>query len=148
MIKIISLILSFIITSEEIRISFSDSSIVSYTGHHPAHDWEGISKQVRGGIICVDNNFKDCIIKIIIPIESFDSGNSGRDSNMLFHTKSNKFPFVKFSSNSFDINKTINEKFDLNGLLDFHGNKKDILTNIEGNDSEEYSTSGSDCELV
>ncbi len=131
-VTIISLITALIIGSEEIRISFiSDSSIVSYKGYHPAHSWEGVSRQVKGGLICTNTNFSDCIVKIIIPIESFDSGNSGRDSNMLFHVESNKFPFVKFSSNSFDMNKIINKKINLNGVLDFHGNNKDILTSVE-----------------
>ena len=72
-------------------------SEISYTGSHPAHDWTGISSSFKGGIVC--DSFDDCIIKIQIPINSFDSGNSSRDSNMLYYVEANKFKYVTFFLN-------------------------------------------------
>ena len=108
---------------KEIRVSFSDSSTISYKGYHPAHNWEGVSKKLKGGVICKDSTFSDCIIKVIVPLDSFDSGSSGRDSNMLFYTESNKYPFVKFSSNSFNMKNVIGAENNLSGILEFHGIK-------------------------
>ena len=127
---IILLILPILFASD-IRISFSDTSVVSYKGSHPAHSWEGISKRVKGGILCKDDSLKDCIMKVIIQLESFDSGNYGRDSNMLFHTESHKYPFVKFNSDSFSIIDSINSHFDLTGILEFHGIENKISSNIQ-----------------
>jgi len=127
----IILLISPILFASDIRISFSDTSVVSYKGSHPAHSWEGISKRVKGGILCKDDGLKDCTIKVIIQLESFDSGNSGRDSNMLFHTESHKYPFVKFNSDSFSVLDSINSNFDLTGILEFHGIEKKISSSIQ-----------------
>ena len=124
------LIFAFTIASKEIRVSFSDSSTISYRGYHPAHDWEGISEKLKGGVICEDSTFSDCIIKVIVPLDSFDSGSSGRDSNMLFYTESNKYPFVKFSSDSFNMRNMIGAKNNLSGILEFHGIKDTISSQI------------------
>tara|TARA_B100000902_G_C27278967_1_gene900543 strand:+ start:1058 stop:1627 length:570 start_codon:yes stop_codon:yes gene_type:complete len=124
------LIFSIILPSKEIRVSFSDSSTISYKGYHPAHNWEGVSEKLKGGVICKDSTFSDCIIKVIVPLDSFDSGSSGRDSNMLFYTESNKYPFVKFSSNSFNMKNMIDVESSLSGILEFHGIKDTISSQI------------------
>ena len=125
------LIFAFIFSLEGIRISFHDSSTISYKGYHPAHNWTGVSESVKGGIICQDNTLTNCIIKVIVPLESFDSGSSGRDSNMLFHTESNKYPFVKFSSDSFNMRQVLNNESNLRGVLDFHGIQDTVLAHVK-----------------
>jgi len=132
MIKIIPyfLIFTIMIPSKEIRVSFSDSSTISYKGYHPAHNWVGVNENIKGGIICKDEALSDCLIKVIAPLDSFDSGSSGRDSNMLFYTESNKYPFVKFTSNSFNIKDIINSENDLSGILEFHGIKDTVSSRI------------------
>jgi len=132
MIKLIPyfLIFAIMIPSKEIRVSFNDSSTISYKGYHPAHNWVGLNKNVKGGIICKDENLLDCVIKVIAPLDSFDSGSSGRDSNMLFYTESNKYPFVKFTSNSFNMKDIIGADNDLLGVLEFHGMKDTISSRI------------------
>jgi len=125
-----SLVLAIMIPLEEIRVSFSDSSTISYKGYHPAHNWSGVSEKLKGGVICKDSTLLDCIIKVIAPLDSFDSGSSGRDSNMLFYTESNKYPFVKFTSNSFNIKDMIGGENNLLGVLEFHGIKDTISTRI------------------
>ena len=59
-----------------IKLPFNDNSTIVYEGSHPAHGWRGVNTNVKGGIICENN---ECIIQVIIPLESFDSGSSGRD---------------------------------------------------------------------
>ena len=132
MIKLIPyfLIFTIIIPSKEIRVSFSDSSTISYKGYHPAHNWVGLNEDVKGGIICEDESLSDCVIKVIAPLDSFDSGSSGRDSNMLFYTESNKYPFVKFTSNPFSMKDILSAENDLLGLLEFHGIKDTISSRI------------------
>ena len=67
---------------------------------------------------------------MIAPLDSFDSGSSGRDSNMLFYTESNKYPFVKFTSNSFNMKSIVGSDNDLLGVLEFHGIKDTISSRI------------------
>ena len=126
--KTILLIFTFLLSSEyDIKAPFQSDSQVSYLGRHPAHNWTGVSSDFKGGIVC--NNLNDCVIKIQIPIESFNSGNSSRDSNMLYYVESNKYRYVTFYSNSFEINNNIlsrGENINLSGSIDFHGVKKNV----------------------
>ena len=87
---------------------FNDNSIVVYKGSHPAHDWKGVSSNVKGGIICEK---EECVLQVIVPLESFDSGSSGRDSNMLFSTESHKYPYVKYYSDPFSMHYIRKEDF-------------------------------------
>lgn len=132
MIKLIPYFLIFAIMMplKEIKVSFIDSSTISYKGYHPAHNWVGVNENVKGGIICKDENLSDCVIKVIAPLDSFDSGSSGRDSNMLFYTESNKYPFVKFTSNSFNMKSIVGSDNDLLGVLEFHGIKDTISSRV------------------
>tara|TARA_Y100001960_G_C14309942_1_gene650197 strand:+ start:67 stop:639 length:573 start_codon:yes stop_codon:yes gene_type:complete len=122
------ILISFFISSEyNIKVPFESESKVSYIGSHPAHSWEGVSEDFKGGIVCYDTD--ECFIKIQIPVESFNSGNSNRDSNMFYYVESNKYKYVTFYSNSFEINKEIlltGENIKLDGFLEFHGIKKEI----------------------
>ena len=126
------LILGFLFSSEyEIKAVFQDKSKISYLGSHPAHDWIGVSQNFKGGVVCYDNS--ECVIKIQIPMESFDSGNSNRDSNMLYYVESNKYKYVTFYSDSFKLDNSLllaGKNINLNGKLNFHGMKKDISFNV------------------
>jgi len=126
------LILGFLFSSEyKIKTVFQDKSKISYLGSHPAHDWMGVSQNFKGGIVCYDN--LECVIKIQIPMESFDSGNSNRDSNMLYYVESNKYKYVTFYSDSFKLDNSLllaGKNINLNGKLNFHGMKKDISFNV------------------
>ena len=132
MIKYFYFILIVFATSypKGVKILFDSKSTISYVGSHPAHDWTGISNNLKGGIVCDDNSFNQCFIKIVVPLKSFDSKNSGRDSNMLLYTESNKYPYVKFISDQFSVANLLTQDFRLYGELDFHGIKKKISTNV------------------
>ena len=116
--------------SKGVKILFDSSSVISYTGSHPAHDWTGVSSNFKAGIICNDSSLNECFIKVAAPLKSFDSNNSSRDSNMLLYTDSNKYPYVKFISDQFSISSSLSKGFELSGELEFHGVKKNISTNV------------------
>ncbi len=126
------LITFFLFSSEnELIVPFDPTSEISYTGSHPAHDWTGISSSFKGGIVC--NRLDDCIIKIQIPVSSFDSGNASRDSNMLYYVEANKFRYVTFFSKSFSINDetlSIGNQFNIEGVINFHGIEQSVFLNI------------------
>jgi|MDSZ01.3.fsa_nt_gb polyisoprenoid-binding protein YceI len=133
-----SLILMFCLTPALANVVyFEPDSEISYKGYHPAHNWIGTSTSFKGGIICKENSFEDCIIKIVAPITSFDSGNSSRDSNMLLYTKSKDFPSVIFISDKFDIVGFDKINFEISGTLDFNGLKNKIKTTIQLFQSDE-----------
>ena len=116
--------------SESVKILFNSNSTISYTGSHPAHNWIGVSNNFKGGVICNDSSLNECFIKIVAPIKSFDSKSSGRDSNMLLYTESKKYPYVKFTSNQFNISSSLDAEVMLSGELEFHGVTKNILINV------------------
>jgi len=115
--------------SINIKVPFNDNSTITYLGSHPAHNWKGISREVKGGVICEKEN---CIVQVIIPLESFDSGSAGRDSNMLFSTESHKYPYVKYYSDPFLVTNIQEEvsSFKLSGYIEFHGITNNIITEI------------------
>ena len=143
------LITSFLFSSEsELTVPFEALSAISYTGSHPAHDWTGISSNFKGGIVC--NTLDDCVIKIQIPVRSFDSGNSSRDSNMLYYVEANKFRYVTFFSKSFAINDetlSIGNKFNIEGVIDFHGIEQSVFLNISIFPDGEYLIGVTDFEI-
>ena len=113
----------------------SKESYVMYQGSHPAHSWEGTSKEMVSSLSCSDTNAKQgCVLDIEIPIESFDSKNTSRDSNMFYYTESLKYPKVHFKSKPFDMNYS--DITTINGSLTFHGITKELSigANIVEND--------------
>ena len=131
MIKFLLLLFFGIFFSNNIKLPFNNNSTIVYKGSHPAHGWEGLSTNVKGGIICEK---EECVIQVIVPLESFNSGSSGRDSNMLFSTESHKYPYVKYYSDPFSIHSIRKEDFiRLSGYIEFHGITKDIITQININ---------------
>ena len=85
-----------------ISVSFSQnidiaSSEIKYFGNHFLHSWIGVSNKATSTII-YDEIKKDGSVTIEVPLNSFDSKISGRDSNMLFYTDALDYPIVKFKS--------------------------------------------------
>ena len=103
----------------------SKESYVMYQGSHPAHSWEGTSKEIVSSLSCSDTNAKQgCVLEIEIPIESFDSKNTSRDSNMFYYTESLKYPKVYFKSNLFNLD--LSKVTPIGGSLTFHGITKEL----------------------
>ena len=106
----------------------SASSHIEYTGNHRLHSWTGKTNKVDFKMPC---NGDFCTLEISAPLESFDSGNDGRDSNMLYYTESLLYPNVSFASDHFPFSGYFNEKMELTGNLTFHGVTKEITVTVK-----------------
>lgn len=112
-------------TTKKINADKTQSS-VTYAMSHPLHDWTAISKNVNA--IIIYDETKKAITKtgISIPVSSFDSQNSNRDSHAIEVLDGIKIPNVTFSSTSI---KNQNNVLIVNGNLTFHGITKPITFN-------------------
>jgi polyisoprenoid-binding protein YceI len=99
----------------------ADQSFISYDGRHPAHNWTGVSKEIKGSFIFDKDNPTASNVDLFVPVFSFDSKNSNRDSNMLDVIEDYFYPTVSFTSSG--IIKQENQYY-IKGLLFFHGIKK------------------------
>ena len=100
-----------------------EQSFISYDGRHPAHNWTGVSKEIKGSFIFDKDNPTASNVDLFVPVFSFDSKNSNRDSNMLDVIEDYFYPTVSFTSSG--IIKQENQYY-IKGLLFFHGIKKEI----------------------
>ena len=100
-----------------------EQSFISYDGKHPAHNWTGVSKEIKGSFVFDSNNPTSSNVDLFVPVFSFDSKNSNRDSNMLDVIEDYFYPTVSFTSSG--IIKQENQYY-IKGLLFFHGIKKEI----------------------
>ena len=108
----------------EIQID-TTQSYVSYTGKHFLHQWAGTSKTINGHFIFNSLDPTSSAISIKIPIITFDSKNSNRDSNMFYVVDEFQYPYVLFESSG--IHNTQNkDEFLIIGSLYFHGVHRDI----------------------
>ena len=98
-------------------------SYITYYMSHPAHDWSGTSRDVVAVILT--NASGDSILKaaVAVPVSSFDSKNSNRDSHAMEATEAVKFPNVRFDSQSI-VQK--DNTLHIKGTLSFHGVKQPI----------------------
>lgn len=99
------------------------NSGVTYAMKHPMHDWEGKSKDVSAVIIYNDDTKQIDQVAVAIPLNSFDSGNSNRDSHSLEIMEALKFPKVTFTSSKITQTDT---NLLVDGTLNFHGVAKPI----------------------
>ena len=98
-----------------------EKSFLSYEGKHPAHSWKGISKDIKGSFIFDKDQPILSSVDLYVPVFSFDSGNSNRDSNMLDVVEDYFYPSVGFTSLSITKEK---DQYYINGVIFFHGIKK------------------------
>jgi polyisoprenoid-binding protein YceI len=115
-----------------------DSS-VTYAGHHPAHEWKGVSRMLRGTFqLDPDAPALETPVTISVPVRSFSSGNRNRDSNALASLDASRFPQV-----SLRIDRLMDVKREaagagakgmavVEGVLTFHGVSKPISFPISG----------------
>ena len=105
----------------------SSESYIKYTGTHRLHQWEGESKDITFSLDCKNQ----CSLAVSVPLETLDSGNDSRDSNMLYYTESLLFPDVSFVSNDFIFSGDFDTSVDIDGILNFHGVEKNIPVKIQ-----------------
>ena len=53
-----------------------EKSFISYDGKHPAHNWTGISKEIKGSFIFDKDQPTLSSVDLYVPVFSFDSKNS------------------------------------------------------------------------
>ena len=95
---------------------------IKYYGTHFLHDWIGISNDLNGNVF-IDNNNSEYLVELNVPLISFSSNNSNRDSNMLIHTEAFSYPEVIFKSTNIALNQN---SAMVEGDLLFHGVTKKI----------------------
>ena len=113
---------------------------VTYYGYHLLHDWKGTSKQI-GGNFTFESSLENFDGIISIPVKSFDSGNSNRDSNMLVYCKGIKYPDISFRPKEIIKNDNL---VIINGMLEFAGNVQNLTTsaNIKAISDNSFSAEG------
>lgn len=99
---------------------------ISYSGYHFLHDWKGTSNQINGDFT-FDSTLENFNGSISIPVKSFDSGNTNRDSNMMVYCRAIKFPNIIFRPK-----EVIREDrlVTIDGMLEFAGKVQDLTTNV------------------
>ena len=97
---------------------------IKYYGSHFLHDWIGVSNDLNGNVF-IDKNNSKYEVDLNVPLISFSSNNSNRDSNMLIHTEAFSYPEVIFKSTNIVLNQN---SAMVEGDLLFHGITKKIKT--------------------
>lgn len=124
-------LISFLGTAQQQDVSkiFADKSVsrVTYAMKHPMHEWEGVSKDVNA--VMVYNKATKSIDQVVVSlkVDSFDSGNSNRDSHALEVLEGLKFPKVTFVSTKIKPN---GNTWVIDGNLTFHGVSKAITMTV------------------
>ncbi|MDQ7041536.1 MAG: YceI family protein [Rhodothermus sp.] len=121
----------------------STESILQYRGHHPLHGWTGTSRSVHGTLQLDLDDPARSAVTIRVPVASFDSGNSNRDSNMLDAVEADRYPDVLFESTSITVQRWertasgYEGSWMVEGHLTFHGQTRPVTipvtVRIEGN---------------
>ena len=125
-IKFISIIVLLlgVVAFTKLKISALPSSYVKYYMYHPVHNWEGISKEVKCNIIVDSLSKKILKVGVNVPLASFDSDNTSRDSHALEVMEALKYPKVSFLSDTIIyLNDTT---LNISGTIKFHNVNKKI----------------------
>ncbi len=112
---------------------FADKGVstITYAMKHPMHEWEGVSKDVNA--VIVYNKATKTVEQAVVSlrVDSFDSGNSNRDSHALEVLEGLKFPKVTFVSTKIKPN---GNGLIIDGNLTFHGVVKPITLTVRRED--------------
>jgi len=100
---------------------------ITYYGDHFLHKWAGSTNHVDG-FVEYNSTTNQYNCSVVIPINTFSSGNDSRDSNMLIYCKAYDFPIIRFESKSIEVNKN---SIDIEGIIEFAGVKKVIKTKAQ-----------------
>lgn len=133
----------------------TQESQLSYTGDHFLHGWTGISRSVTGSVQLDVANPATARIEISAPVESFDSGNDNRDSNMMDVVDIDRYPTVRFVSDRIEVSswQSAAEKYTgrwiVHGQLTFHGRTHPVVipTDVEFDGKTLRSTGAFSIEL-
>ncbi|RYU94092.1 YceI family protein [Emticicia agri] len=109
------------------------TSTVTYAMSHPAHDWEGVCKDVNAVIVYDDNTKNISQVAVSLKVDAFNSGNANRDSHAIEVLEGLKYPKVTFTSNKI---KNDNTTIVAEGNLTFHGVTKPITITVTRTNSD------------
>lgn len=118
-------------------IADKKASSVTYAMSHPAHDWDGVCKDVNA--VIVYDNVTNAIsqVAVSLKVDAFDSGNANRDSHAIEAMEGLKYPKVTFSSNKI---KSSNNLLTADGNLTFHGITKPLTITVARTDTDKSIT--------
>ncbi|AWV99043.1 YceI family protein [Arcticibacterium luteifluviistationis] len=102
-------------------IADTGSSTFMYALRHPLHSFEGVSKSFNGIGVYNEESEKLEIIAVKVAVNSFDSGNSNRDSHVIETIDALKYPSVTFTAEDISY---VGDKVTAKGKLVFHGQTK------------------------
>ena len=127
--RIISLLfalITFNLSSQEIKRVDSEKSFINYTGKHFLHKWSAENKNISGLIQIENESISN--IGIVAKVSDFKSGNSSLDSNSLRVLEALQFPNVIFKSTV--VNQEDGQII-FEGVMNFHGIEKDFTISAE-----------------
>lgn len=99
------------------------TSYMQYAMKHPMHKWDAKSTANKCLIVYNDKTSAIEAVAVLVPVKSFDSGNSNRDSHALEVLEALKFPNVTFSASNI---QEANNQLTIKGNLTFHGVTKPV----------------------
>ena len=125
-ISLLLALITFNLSSQEIKRVDSEKSFINYTGKHFLHKWSAENKNISGLIQIENESISN--IGIVAKVSDFKSGNSSLDSNSLRVLDALQFPNVIFKSSV--VNQE-DEKIIFEGVMNFHGIEKDFTISAE-----------------
>ena len=120
-ISFLLVLITFNLSSQEIKRVVSEKSFINYTGKHFLHKWSAENKNISGIIQIDDETISN--IGIVAKVSDFKSGNSNLDSNSLRVLDALQFPNVIFKSTSVNQEKG---QIIFEGVMNFHGIEKNF----------------------
>lgn len=127
------LVLSFLFTLQAFSqktYGVQSSTEVLVHGTSTIHDWTSICEYFRGSLIMTVEGDKVVSMKELeftIVVEGIKSGKKAMDKNTYKAMESDKFPEIKFSSTSIELEpKGTKYSVTIKGVLSIHGVKKSI----------------------
>lgn len=114
----------------------SSESSITYSGTSPLHDWEGTSQRVTGRLDLDREVPARSQLAIEAPVASFDSGNRTRDRTMREATEADRFPTVRFASQSIQVRSWSGSpgsrtgRWRVTGTLTFHGVSRTVSVDV------------------
>lgn len=120
-ISLLFVLITFNLSSQEIKRVDSEKSFINYTGKHFLHKWSAENKNISGLIEIDGESISN--IGIVAKVKDFKSGNSSLDSNSYRVLDALRIPNIVFRSSeivdSLDVIK-------ISGTISFHGIEKDL----------------------
>lgn len=104
-----------------------NSSEITYSGYHVAHNWTGVSEEAAKGLLTASNGALQRLA-ITVPLSSFDSNSSNRDSNALRVLNAILHPEVRFYSEQ--IEQIDDETVELFGFFELNGIQENYRLNL------------------